>query len=265
MYLPHLDDEVRQAEGASGRKRGYDNGDGGPCVANGGREVRARMGSIDAGAGVPHAEAQRAEKEGTRTIVERQPRDRAENGERPAGAAIRGRDDPPGPNVANDTSDPRAAAAARIRGHDPVPGTAGGDALSRARQRLAARHSLLAQSLADHAERVDRRSRDGGRVQQPTAAERMAALRRRLAERQAAYDHGASVEVDGATQLQVSSSSAAARDAIGAPSIEDAKIHFEQKENVAGEFDARARTAQAPAAAASFVAWHSAATTAPTP
>ncbi len=167
-----------------------------------------------------------------------------------------------------------------------MPGTAGGDALSRARRRLAARNSLLEQSLADHAERVDRRNRDGDRAQQPTAAERMAALRRRLVERQAAYhlgsatgtphrlavgeaalpcSGGGATSLDGATQLRASTSSVAARDAINAPSIEDAKIHFGQEEYVVGDLDSGTRTAQATAAAASFAAWHSAATTAPAP
>ncbi len=58
--------------------------------------------------------------------------------------------------------------------------------MSSAQSRLDARNAHLAISLADHAERVARRGDEGSRPTTITAAERLAALRRRVAEKQAA-------------------------------------------------------------------------------
>ncbi len=90
----------------------------------------------------------------------------------------------------------RVAAAAGIRGRGHPPGaivdkpsagsqcdTPRGDGQSRAEERLAARHANISISLANHAERVRRRDEQGDRPQQRSAAERMDALRRRLAQR----------------------------------------------------------------------------------
>ncbi len=63
---------------------------------------------------------------------------------------------------------------------------------SSAQSRLDARNSRLAISLADHAERVARRDEEGSRPAQTAAAERLAALRRRIAERQAVGAGGGS-------------------------------------------------------------------------
>jgi hypothetical protein len=56
----------------------------------------------------------------------------------------------------------------------------------KAEERLAASHTGIAASLADHAERVARKSARGGRGEGPSAADRMAALRRRISERKLA-------------------------------------------------------------------------------
>ncbi len=146
-----------------------------------------------------------------------------------------------------------------------MPGTERRDAVSRARQRLDAQHSLITQSLADHAERVNRRERNGDRAPQPTAAERMAALRRRLAERQANNRGGATTVAEAEDLQQPRTGGSTVHDARGTSSIEDAKIHFAHPEDADQPYDADQRTAQAPAAAASFAAWHTAATTSPTP
>ncbi len=296
MYLPHLDDEVHRAGGVNDRKRSYDTGGDGACAADGGREVRARRGddeyqkgsasSSGAHSGTPPAAAHSAVQGVNVPILGQQPRDAAAGTGHPAATEIKGRDNLPGAEAATVAPDLRAAAVGRIRGHDLVPGPAGADALSRARQRLDARNSLLAQSLADHAERVDRRSREGSRTQQPTVAERMAAIRRRLAERQTAVGQGSAIdaprgkaggeaassgggggasEVDGAFHLRTGTSGTDVRNDLGAPSKEDVKIHYVREEDAIGEVDAGVLSAHAPAAAASFVAWHSASTAAPAP
>ncbi len=51
------------------------------------------------------------------------------------------------------------------------------------RARLEAQHSTMAQSLADHAERVAKRHRSGDALPAPSAAARLAALRQRIAAR----------------------------------------------------------------------------------
>ncbi len=51
---------------------------------------------------------------------------------------------------------------------------------------LRARHSRIAQSLADHAERVSKKARLGDDAPRPSAASRIAAIRERLAARSAA-------------------------------------------------------------------------------
>ncbi len=58
------------------------------------------------------------------------------------------------------------------------------DRLAAARRRIATKNSNIAISLADHAERVARKKARGTDTTAPTAAERLAALRRRISERQ---------------------------------------------------------------------------------
>ncbi len=75
----------------------------------------------------------------------------------------------------------------RIRGQGHLPGPEGGRevaAWERRQRRLLARHSTIQQSLADHADRVAaKRAREEPQAVAPTAAERIAAVRRRIAER----------------------------------------------------------------------------------
>ncbi len=83
-----------------------------------------------------------------------------------------------------DAGDDARAHAARIRGRGTSPGTRRPTPLDRAREKLAARNAHLARSLSDHAERVAKRRAQGNSSTPPvTPAERMAALRRRLADR----------------------------------------------------------------------------------
>ncbi len=246
MYLPHLDDEAPRACGTEGRKRSHLAGGGSPQEDNVGRAVRARTNNSGDGTDAKPVEGQQAAQTGT-------------------AVAIRGRGNAPGPRGDSDAPPQRPGDAGRIRGHAHVPGTERRDAVSRARQRLDAQHSLITQSLADHAERVNRRERNGDRAPQPTAAERMAALRRRLAERQANNRGGATTVADAEDLQQPRTCGSTVHDARGTSSIEDAKIHFAHPEDADQPYDADQRTAQAPAAAASFAAWHTAATTSPTP
>ncbi len=73
-------------------------------------------------------------------------------------------------------------AAHGIRGQPPPPGTVACGGRERERARLEARQSHLRRSLDDHAERVAaKRARDGGQPATASAADRLAALRRRVA------------------------------------------------------------------------------------
>jgi hypothetical protein len=125
---------------------------------------------------------------------------------------IRGRVTAPGQAdrahpVATATSRPVEAhhRAAAIRGHNSVPGArraAGvtgqraqenheGAAMSEAQRRLNVRNAHLAASLRSHAERVSKRDAAGDRPSTPTPADRLAALRRRVAGRYVAGGCGA--------------------------------------------------------------------------
>ncbi len=64
-----------------------------------------------------------------------------------------------------------------------VPGPMDDKGRRRAQERLQARNSHLATSLADHAERVAKRSLAGDRIEEEPAAARLEALRRRIAAR----------------------------------------------------------------------------------
>ncbi len=65
-------------------------------------------------------------------------------------------------------------------------GGGGGKKLSRAEVRLAAQHSAIRRSLDDHADRVAKKARTGVADVQPSAVERMASIRARIAARAAA-------------------------------------------------------------------------------
>ncbi len=76
---------------------------------------------------------------------------------------------------------------APIRGRGTSPGTRRPTPQERAHEKLASRNAHLARSLRDHAERVEKRkARERSPVAAATAAERIAAVRRRIAVRQAA-------------------------------------------------------------------------------
>ncbi len=119
------------------------------------------------------------------------------------GRAIRGRGQALGADGVDDINSAAesagaAVAPARIRGPSRGPGAVGGDresVVDKARLRLEARNSHLQRSLADHAERVEkRRASEGAPLGRPSAAQRMEALRRRVVARGA----GALPSVDGA-------------------------------------------------------------------
>ncbi len=109
-------------------------------------------------------------------------------------AAIRGRaaspgSRPPQPFVVSSRRVENSAIGAldaNLQLGTPTPGPHAprrGDIRSRAEAKLAARNAGLAISLADHAERVDRRSAQGRPTPALSATDRLAALRRRLEER----------------------------------------------------------------------------------
>ncbi len=154
-----------------------------------------------------------------------------------APAGIRGRADPPGPRrgaeplscapsavgpgaMARHGSHPTAATDSSSRGLGP------GAAASRAAQRLEARNAGIAISLAHHAERVGIKDARGRRPVEPTASERMMALRRRVSARQGAAgpsDTGA--QAVGQDQVQTAPSERGHAVVPLPTSNEDAKIH----------------------------------------
>jgi hypothetical protein len=100
-----------------------------------------------------------------------------------AGGAIRGRGPPPGSGIADAgrSRTPRRSSPPSIRGQHAMPGARRADAGGLAQRRLEAGHAHIAISLLDHAERVAaKRERQGARAQEPTAAQRLKALRRRV-------------------------------------------------------------------------------------
>ncbi len=160
---------------------------------------------------------------------------------------IRGRDATPGARGSDD------ALPATIRGPDGRPGAQldGGVVLSTAQKQLDRRNWHLRTSLELHAERVrDKRGRAQGESGGPTAAERMDAIRRRIAQRErgrsrseGAATRGATSSHDAAEMANCPASSRAApatgsctQPETGAAgrvdrqvsSIEDGKIHLNQ-------------------------------------
>ncbi len=103
-----------------------------------------------------------------------------------SGTEIRGRGTSPGPLAASSRgSDAGGRGGSQIRGHAVVPGAKIGIDVGRqrAQQRLDARNATIATSLADHAERVAKRAAEHRKVETETPAARIAALRRRVAQR----------------------------------------------------------------------------------
>ncbi len=105
-----------------------------------------------------------------------------------------------------------------------MPAEAKVDKLTMARRRMAAKNSSIAISLADHAERVAmKKARSTADGETQTAAERLAALRRRISERRG----GGTVPGDGEHGSAAACTRGEAPETGGAPtSIEDDKIHF---------------------------------------
>ncbi len=83
-----------------------------------------------------------------------------------------------------------------IRGQPRLPGLGRDPTREDAQRRLDAQHSHLAISPGDHADRVAKRDRQGGRQQGATAAQRLEALRRRVGARAGGASRGASPSAD---------------------------------------------------------------------
>ncbi len=111
---------------------------------------------------------------------------------------IRGRGEAPGPRIASQppttsfrsgaacAGEAEAAAAPRTLDTSALQGGRALDARRKAEARLTASHAGIETSLANHAERVARKTARGQDSEAPSAADRMAALRRRLSDRIAA-------------------------------------------------------------------------------
>ncbi len=157
-------------------------------------------------------------------------------------AAIRGRASSPGirrpPRLAVDSrrigalpeQDPASsplAATPKPRSSDPRSDSA----RSKAEAKLAARNAGIATSLADHAERVDKRSAQGRQPPVQSVAERMAALRRRLEERVSGKRSAGPIDDAAACgQGQRAAAEQATHGSRAAPtSKEDGKIHLLQE------------------------------------
>ncbi len=102
--------------------------------------------------------------------------------------AVRGRDASPGAEEEHRRESAMGhgstAGQAGIRGHGFAPGAGAEAKQQKARERLAARNAHLQQSLADHVERVANKMKTHGGQEArsgPTAAERLQALKRRVA------------------------------------------------------------------------------------
>jgi hypothetical protein len=144
----------------------------------------------------------------------------ARHGDRHTGAGdqIRGHQSMPGALHVESALGLRAGAAfnsEQIRGPPAGPGAIVSARVSREQQRLDKLNAGLARSFADHAERVARkRERAGGGERPATAAERIAAIRRRLSARSVAPAAGEGGVGAGSTSV----SSSVQAGGIGLPS-----------------------------------------------
>ncbi len=182
MYLPHLDEGefAVVAEAGSGASMGAGSHPAGGASAMAGEAAstathdgEARIGAV--------ASQMRSDVEHLELQLPRGAGDRLDGGD---AGAIRGRGAPPGAGAQlRPGGQAHAADGAPIRGHDQVPGPPAGLERGREQRRLDARNSLLARSLADHADRVAKRDLQGDRQRGASAAERIAALRRRISAR----------------------------------------------------------------------------------
>ncbi len=180
MYLPHLLDraEDRQRDKAGEQRP----------------EVERSSGSGGGNVGMDRELQMHAAEGATRG---------GQAGDGSAGHAIRGQRAVPGPEDAESRGgevDGAAHAAAQIRGPLTEPGARrGGGPAATAQQRLDARNAHLSISLAQHADRVRKRRQECPNAGVgPTPGERVAALRRRIAEKRLrGQAHDAAVEVGG--------------------------------------------------------------------
>ncbi len=266
LYLPHLPGGVDRPEaqelGDEGRSsaRGSDVGGGGsPTSCRGGLTDREDALGEAASAGTELGSGSRPN-QGTGGVALHEIRGRALSPGRVGGGPL---DD-------------------AIRGPQLGPGARAADAQARAQLRLDARNAHLRRSLDDHEERVlKRKSQEAAASPGPSAAERLAALRRRIRERASASD----TATLGGTQVARASGDGGggAGNQCGQNTIEVSKIHlydgFEAAGNAAGITDVAGHSAcdvrgspsgadagidnielppaQATAAAARVVAWHS--------
>ncbi len=124
-----------------------------------------------------------------------------------------------------------AGGQATIRGHERMPGPSEGASGSRAREQqlLDARLAPLAQSIKDHADRVAaKRARTGELPSAPTAAMRIEAIRKRIADRaRQPTEEGQQLEYGGGTSAATVSGGVAEGDgsAAAAHVIQDAEAH----------------------------------------
>ncbi len=174
----------------------------------------------------------------------------ASSGERHIGAGDQIRGHPSMPGMGHDESAlglraGSTSSAGQIRGPPAGPGPIVSARVSREQRRLDKLNAGLAQSFADHAERVARkRERAGGDERPATAAERIAAIRRRISARSVAPTAGGRGVEAGSTSL---SSSAQAGDSACLRGTLEADARASR-----GDSSITTSTAQA----ASIVAWH---------
>ncbi len=172
---------------------------------------------------------------------------------------IRGRSPSPGPSGRTSGCGRSAAGdatASGINGPSIGPGARVNDGLSRAQLQLDARNAHLRRSLNDHRDRVERRRAEvGDTASGPTPAERLAAIRRRVAGR--ASSSGATLPESAARDpsLDYGGGQCAGSQCQG-NTIEVYRIQF-GGDGVGGCADAGgAACATAVDDAASLVAWH---------
>ncbi len=129
----------------------------------------------------------------------------------------------------------------------------------RQRERLAARNAHLCRSFADHEDRVrakrHRESQDGAAPPQPSASERLRALRRRVAAR--CSSSFASAQGDGGDRVHTDLG-VPAHDESGKSSVVEHQLHFGDQgaSSRVGRQAARATLETAATAAAATEAWH---------
>ncbi len=164
--------------------------------------------------------------------------------------AIKGRVHSPGPRDSNAAASGSAAgleASAAGRGHARRPEPGNIQQRSGAKARTSELEAWLQRAKAEKAEQEAKRSGEATRESQPSAAERMAALRRRISARAAAPREGA----EGNANVPTCVSGEAAKEGVrsgctrptGSPtSIEDEKMQLNREGRIRGDGPAGAPT-----------------------